>query len=272
MSELPEITDFLRRTVELGGSDLHLAAGAPPAARVNGSLVPLAEWVLEPAAVDRPDRGHPERSAAGHPAGGLGTRLRAASRGRRPVPRQRPHRARPSRGGVPLHPGRDPGTRHARPPRGRPRIVPVAPRPGVGHRHHRLRQIHHPGRDDPPHLRNPLRRDHHHRGPDRVRVRTPRLHRQTTRGRHRYPRLSARPAPGLAPRPRCHRGLRIARPRDDPHRPDRRRNRPPRARHPAHRGCAANDRTFGRRLPLRPTTAGDHPDRRACSKAWFPNG
>ncbi len=48
VNETPEIVDFLRRTVELGGSDLHLAAGAPPAARVNGQLVPLTDWLLVP--------------------------------------------------------------------------------------------------------------------------------------------------------------------------------------------------------------------------------
>ena len=49
MSETPEITDFLRHTVDLGGSDLHLSAGAPPAARVHGAMVPLTDWTLPPA-------------------------------------------------------------------------------------------------------------------------------------------------------------------------------------------------------------------------------
>jgi len=48
VSETPEITDFLRQTVELGGSDLHLSAGAPPAARVHGAMVPLTDWTLVP--------------------------------------------------------------------------------------------------------------------------------------------------------------------------------------------------------------------------------
>jgi len=52
VNEIPEITDFLRRTVELGGSDLHLAANAPPAARVNGTLVPLTDWLLVPAVLN----------------------------------------------------------------------------------------------------------------------------------------------------------------------------------------------------------------------------
>ena len=48
MSQVREITDYLRMTVEQGGSDLHLSAHAPPAARVNGSLVPLEEFELSP--------------------------------------------------------------------------------------------------------------------------------------------------------------------------------------------------------------------------------
>lgn len=53
MSKAREITDYLRQTVELGGSDLHLSAGAPPAARVSGALVPLEEFLLDAAIVRR---------------------------------------------------------------------------------------------------------------------------------------------------------------------------------------------------------------------------
>lgn len=48
MSEVRDITDYLRQAVELGGSDLHLSAWAPPAARVSGNLVPLEEFLLDP--------------------------------------------------------------------------------------------------------------------------------------------------------------------------------------------------------------------------------
>jgi twitching motility protein PilT len=48
VSQIREITDYLRQTVELGGSDLHLSAWAPPAARVGGSLVPLEDFLLDP--------------------------------------------------------------------------------------------------------------------------------------------------------------------------------------------------------------------------------
>jgi twitching motility protein PilT len=43
----PDITDFLRETVLRGGSDLHLSAWAPPCARVNGSLQPLADQAFD---------------------------------------------------------------------------------------------------------------------------------------------------------------------------------------------------------------------------------
>jgi twitching motility protein PilT len=42
------IIDYLIQTRELGGSDLHLAVGAPPAARVNGALQPLESENLTP--------------------------------------------------------------------------------------------------------------------------------------------------------------------------------------------------------------------------------
>ena len=46
MSQVKNVTDYLRVTVELGGSDLHLSSGAPPAARVDGVLKPLEDFCL----------------------------------------------------------------------------------------------------------------------------------------------------------------------------------------------------------------------------------
>jgi twitching motility protein PilT len=43
-----DITDYLRHTVALGGSDLHLSAWAPACARVNGSIVPFDQGQLDP--------------------------------------------------------------------------------------------------------------------------------------------------------------------------------------------------------------------------------
>lgn len=53
MSQVREITDYLRQAVELGGSDLHISTWAPPAARVGGNLVPLEEFLLDPDATRR---------------------------------------------------------------------------------------------------------------------------------------------------------------------------------------------------------------------------
>jgi twitching motility protein PilT len=46
-----EITDYLRQTIALGGSDLHLSAWAPACARVNGSIVPFDDELLDPTTV-----------------------------------------------------------------------------------------------------------------------------------------------------------------------------------------------------------------------------
>ena len=44
------INDLLIRLIELGGSDLHVTAGSPPQARVNGDLQPMEEFgMLKPA-------------------------------------------------------------------------------------------------------------------------------------------------------------------------------------------------------------------------------
>lgn len=49
MPNFRDIIDYLSLTRERGGSDLHLSVGAPPAARINGELVPLEEIELDPA-------------------------------------------------------------------------------------------------------------------------------------------------------------------------------------------------------------------------------
>lgn len=46
-----DITDYLRHTVALGGSDLHLSAWAPACARVNGSIIPFDQELLDPKTV-----------------------------------------------------------------------------------------------------------------------------------------------------------------------------------------------------------------------------
>lgn len=46
-----DITEYLRHTVALGGSDLHLSAWAPACARVNGAIVPFDQELLDPTTV-----------------------------------------------------------------------------------------------------------------------------------------------------------------------------------------------------------------------------
>ncbi len=47
MSDAREIIDYLRLTVEKGGSDLHLTVNAPPATRINGTLQALEDFPLD---------------------------------------------------------------------------------------------------------------------------------------------------------------------------------------------------------------------------------
>src|ERR1700753_3965712 len=47
--ESHDLVDYLLLTGQLGGSDLHIAVGAPPMARINGILRPLSEVSLNAA-------------------------------------------------------------------------------------------------------------------------------------------------------------------------------------------------------------------------------
>ena len=51
MSEPKEIVEYLRKTTELGGSDLHLTVDAPPAARVHGTLTALEDFPFSAAQI-----------------------------------------------------------------------------------------------------------------------------------------------------------------------------------------------------------------------------
>lgn len=46
MSTPSSIVDYLRKTIEMGGSDLHLAVGSPPAIRVRGAIVAVSDEPL----------------------------------------------------------------------------------------------------------------------------------------------------------------------------------------------------------------------------------
>lgn len=47
MEAAPDLVDYLSRAAAMGGSDLHIAVGAPPLARVHGALVALDQRPLE---------------------------------------------------------------------------------------------------------------------------------------------------------------------------------------------------------------------------------
>jgi len=50
---MAEIDNLLRAMVDKGGSDLHLMVGLPPKARISGSIQPIADKVLDAAALEK---------------------------------------------------------------------------------------------------------------------------------------------------------------------------------------------------------------------------
>ena len=123
---------------------------------------------------------------------------------------------------------------------GLPEVVTAARRGGArdhaAHRHHRLRQVDHAGRDARPHEPDDGQAHRHDRGPDRVPAPRPHVDHQPARGRRRHRVVQARAAPRPAPGPGHHPDRRDARRGDGPHRAERGRDRPPRALHAPHRG------------------------------------
>ena len=159
------------------------------------------------------------RSSRGHPLvrdPGLCARVNASTK-----PWRRRHLARFLRGADPRGSGcpKIQGVDRSRRPD--PRHRPDRPRKSTG------------WRDGRP-ITNRIRPHPHHRGSDRVRAHLAEVPDQPARGPPRHPRLQRGAAFGAARRPGLHPRRRAARPRDDPPRADRRGDRPPRLRHPAH--------------------------------------
>ena len=94
---------------------------------------------------------------------------------------------------------------------------------------------------------------------------------QPARGGGGHALLRQRPQARAAAGPRHHPGRRDARPGDDLGRADRRRDRPPRLRHPAHPGRGADDRPHHRRLPAAPAAAGARPAGRLAPGRRLPD-
>ena len=124
-------------------------------------------------------------------------------------------------------------------------------RPDPVHRADRLGQVDDAGGDGQPRQRERVRPHPDDRGPDRVRARVEEVPDQPARGRAAHAVVRQRAARGAARGPRLHPGRRNARPRDDPPRAHRRRDRPPGVRHAAHELGGEDDRPHHRRVPRR---------------------
>ncbi len=142
-----------------------------------------------------------------------------------------------------------------------------AARPGAGDRPDRLGQVDDPGVADRHHQPDQAAAHRDRRGPDRVPPRPQAVDHHPAGDRRGHRLVLRGAAPGPAPGPRRHPGRRAPRPRDHLDGPDRRRDRPPGVRHPAHPGRAPDHRPDHRRVPHQaagadPGHAGRHP--RGC--------
>jgi twitching motility protein PilT len=119
------------------------------------------------------------------------------------------------------------------------------------HRAHRFGQEHHAGGDGQPPERKRVRPRADGGRPDRVRAREQEVPDQPARGGPAHAELRQRAAQRAARGPRRHPGGRNARPGDHPPGADRRRDRPPGVRHPAHQQRGQDHRPRRRRVPGR---------------------
>ena len=232
-----DFADLLMEVVARRASDLHLSAGAQPT-RARARAADAAGGVPE---ADRQRHARdrlldPHRRAAPAPGDRLAAGLRLLDPRPRPLPRQRLLPARRDRRGLSPDPVRADLDRRARAAARCARVHAQAARLRARHRPDRLGQVHLAGGDD--RRDQPDARGAHHddRGPDRVPARAQEVPGQPARARLRRAELRRRAEGRPAPGPRRDPRRRDARPGDDLHRADRRRDRPPRVRHPAHAG------------------------------------
>ena len=191
----PHINDLLIRLVELGGSDLHVTAGSPPQARVNGDLQPMEEFgKLLPAPLramiyeiltnrQKEELEDNRELDCSHPLTGkgrfrvnvffqrdsIGAVMRAIPSEIVPLPKL----------GMPA---------------GACRVRSPPAWPGARHRSDRVRQVDDAGIADRPHQHDSGCPHHDDRGPDRVHAPPQVLHREPTRGRRRHAVRSPRPS------------------------------------------------------------------------------
>ena len=254
-----DIAQLLAFAVKNNASDLHLSAGVPPMIRVDGdvkrvNMPPLTHKEVHSMVYDIMN--DKQRKVL---RGVLRDRLFVRDPEPRALPRQRLQPEPRRRRRVPQHPVADQVARRPERAEGVQGPVHAAARPRAGDRPDRLRQVHDARRHGRLRQRQPPRAHHHDRGPDRVRARVEALPGQPARGAPRHARLQRGAALGAARGPGRHPGRRNARPRDDPARADRGRDRPPRVRHAAHAAPR-------RRPSTASSTCSRRPRRRWCAR------
>ena len=255
-----DFSDILIEVVKQKASDLHLTAGTPPMIRQKGALVPLEGMpkltptdtreiiyaILNSSQRQRLETDWQIDFAYSVPGHG---RFRVNSYFQRGT-LAAAFRLIPSET-VPLEKlGMPPVIRtFAKKPRG---LVLVTGPDGLG-------QVDDARLDHQRDQRDARRAHPHHRGPDRVPAQPQEVHRQPARAGGGRAVLRARPQGRAAPGPRRDPRRRDARHGDDRHGPDRGRDRPPRLRHAAHPGRAADRGPHHRRLPAGPAGSGARP-------------
>ena len=244
---MPRIDAFLKLGSAQGCSDVHLAVGVPPMLRMNGDLVPIRFRELGRAGA----RGLRHRDPVAQPVGEVPRRPRRRLllrvRGRRPLPRQRVPQGLRRRRRVPDDPGRGADARLARAAADRQEALRLPPGHDPGDGLDRHRQVDDARRDDR-HAEHEQEAQHHQpRGPDRVRPPQQAEPGRAARARHAPAHLRRGRARRDARGPGRDPGRRAARPRDDLDGDDRRRDRPPRARHAAHDERGQDHRPHDRR-------------------------
>ena len=260
---LKSIDELLSVMVEHNASDLHLAAGSPPAIRVNGRLqrVPgLDRLVPEDTRtiVYRILSTEQQKTLETSRQIDFSYEIPGVARFRVNAYFQRTSVGAAFR----LVPAEIKTARAARAAGAALRARRHGARPRPRHRPDRVGQVDDARGAARPHQPDPARAHPHDRGPDRVPAQAQELHRQPARdraGRDVVRRVAALRAP---PGPRRDPRRRDARPRDDRDRAHRRRDRPPRLRDAAHPERAADDRPHHRRLPRRAAGPGAGPARR----------
>ena len=264
---MARIDAFLKLGPAQGCSDVHLAVGVPPMLRMNGDLLPIKFRDLGDAELESYVTEILSESQQEHVPPGARHRLLVRRGERRALPRQPVPQGHRRRRHVPHDPERRPDARVAEPAADRQEVLRLPPGHGAGHRIDRHRQVDDARRDDRPAQPDAPGQHHQPRGSDRVRPSQQDGTGDPARARHAPALLRRGRARGDARGSRRDPGRRAARRRHHPLGHDRRRNRPPGARHAAHDQRRQDHRPHDRRAAGRGTRADQElplaePDRR----------